>query len=201
MTSEVTYAEVSFNNESKSSGVNSSAASKARAAPHKSNAGFPKLLCASLLTLFLLMAISFFIAFVKTAWNCCPKNWKSFSSSCYFISTESATWQESENKCVRMAAHLLVINTQEEQKFIIRNLEQNSAYFVGLSDPEGQRRWQWVDQTPYNESATFWHEGEPSHTSERCVLVNFRYFRGWGWNDVPCYDRQRSVCEMMTIHL
>uniref|UniRef100_A0A2K6SHJ5 C-type lectin domain family 4 member A n=1 Tax=Saimiri boliviensis boliviensis TaxID=39432 RepID=A0A2K6SHJ5_SAIBB len=162
MTSEVTYAEVSFNNESKSSGVNSSA---------------------------------------ETAWNCCPKNWKSFSSSCYFISTESATWQESENKCVRMAAHLLVINTQEEQKFIIRNLEQNSAYFVGLSDPEGQRRWQWVDQTPYNESATFWHEGEPSHTSERCVLVNFRYFRGWGWNDVPCYDRQRSVCEMMTIHL
>ncbi|XP_017367800.1 C-type lectin domain family 4 member A isoform X3 [Cebus imitator] len=235
MTSEITYAEVSFNNESKSSGINSSAASKARTAPHKSNRGFPKLPCASLLMLLLLMAISFFIAFViffqkysqllekKTtkdlvhttlecvkknmttegiAWNCCPKNWKLFSSNCYFISTESASWQESEKKCAGMEAHLLVINTQEEQKFIFQNLEQKSAYFVGLSDPEGQRHWQWVDQTPYNESATFWHQGEPSDTKERCVLLNFRRdLRSWGLNDVPCEDRQRSVCEMMAIHL
>uniref|UniRef100_A0A2K5RPP0 C-type lectin domain family 4 member A n=1 Tax=Cebus imitator TaxID=2715852 RepID=A0A2K5RPP0_CEBIM len=163
MTSEITYAEVSFNNESKSSGINSSAG---------------------------------------IAWNCCPKNWKLFSSNCYFISTESASWQESEKKCAGMEAHLLVINTQEEQKFIFQNLEQKSAYFVGLSDPEGQRHWQWVDQTPYNESATFWHQGEPSDTKERCVLLNFRRdLRSWGLNDVPCEDRQRSVCEMMAIHL
>ncbi|XP_012332181.1 C-type lectin domain family 4 member A isoform X12 [Aotus nancymaae] len=163
MTSEITYAEVRFNNESKSSGLNSSA---------------------------------------ETAWNCCPKNWKSFSSNCYFISTESASWQESEKNCARMEAHLLVINTQEEQKFIFQNLEKKYAYFVGLSDPEGQRRWQWVDQTPYNESSTFWHQDEPSDMNERCVMLNFRYYHGsWGWNDVSCDDLQRSVCEMMKIHL
>ncbi|XP_032126236.1 C-type lectin domain family 4 member A isoform X2 [Sapajus apella] len=210
MTSEITYAEVSFNNESKFSGINSSAASKARTAPHKSNPGFPKLPCASLLMLLLLMAISFFIAFViffqkysqllekkttkdlvHTTLECVKKNM-----------TTEASWQESEKKCAGMEAHLLVINTQEEQKFIFQNLEQKSAYFVGLSDPEGQRRWQWVDQTPYNESATFWHQGEPSDTKERCVLLNFRRdLRSWGLNDVPCEDRQRSVCEMMAIHL
>ncbi|KAI2564264.1 C-type lectin domain family 4 member A, partial [Homo sapiens] len=56
-----------FKNEFKSSGINtaSSAASKERTAPHKSNTGFPKLLCASLLIFFLLLAISFFIAFVR----------------------------------------------------------------------------------------------------------------------------------------
>uniref|UniRef100_F6WM84 C-type lectin domain family 4 member A n=1 Tax=Callithrix jacchus TaxID=9483 RepID=F6WM84_CALJA len=202
MISEITYAEVRFNDASKSSGIDSSAASKARTAPHKSSTGFPKLLCASLLMFFLLMAISFFIAFVKTAWNCCPKNWKLFSSNCYFISTESASWQESEKKCARMEAHLLVINTREEQNFIFQNLEENSAYFVGLSDPEGQRHWQWVDQTPYNESSTFWHQGEPNDRNERCVTLNFRrYPRSWGWNDVSCDGHQSSVCEMMKIHL
>nr|XP_021522319.1 C-type lectin domain family 4 member A isoform X1 [Aotus nancymaae] len=207
--------------------LTSSSASKARTAPHKSNTGFPKLLCASLLMLLLLMAISFFIAFViffqkysqllekkttkdvvhttlecvkknmtteETAWNCCPKNWKSFSSNCYFISTESASWQESEKNCARMEAHLLVINTQEEQKFIFQNLEKKYAYFVGLSDPEGQRRWQWVDQTPYNESSTFWHQDEPSDMNERCVMLNFRYYHGsWGWNDVSCDDLQSTA--------
>ncbi|PNI21001.1 CLEC4A isoform 3 [Pan troglodytes] len=204
MTSEITYAEVRFKNEFKSSGINtaSSAASKERTAPHKSNAGFPKLPCASLLIFFLLLAISFFIAFVKTAWSCCPKNWKSFSSNCYFISTESASWQDSEKDCARMEAHLLVINTQEEQDFIFQNLQEESAYFVGLSDPEGQRHWQWVDQTPYNESSTFWHPREPSDPNERCVVLNFRKSpKRWGWNDVNCLGPQRSVCEMMKIHL
>ncbi|XP_011920065.1 PREDICTED: C-type lectin domain family 4 member A isoform X3 [Cercocebus atys] len=204
MTSEITYAEVRFQNESKFSGIDSasSAASKERTAPHKSNTGFSKLLCASLMIFFLLLAISFFIAFFKTAWSCCPKNWKPFSSNCYFISTESASWQKSEKDCARMEAHLLVINTREEQDFIFQNLQEESAYFVGLSDPEGQRHWQWVDQTPYNESSTFWHPHEPSDPDERCVVLNFRKTpKRWGWNDIHCNVHQRSVCEMMKIHL
>eukprot|EP00069_Balaena_mysticetus_P007440 bmy_05553T0 len=69
--------------------------------------------------------------------------------------TEENTWDESEKRCSRMKAHLLVINTKDEQDIITRKLKINSVYYVGLSDPEGKRHWQWVDQTPYNESATF----------------------------------------------
>ncbi|ELK34788.1 C-type lectin domain family 4 member A [Myotis davidii] len=53
-----------------------------------------------------------------------------------------------------MKAHLLVINSKEEQDFIIQNLNKSKEYYVGLSDPEGNRDWQWVDQTPYNANAT-----------------------------------------------
>ncbi|XP_053413699.1 C-type lectin domain family 4 member A [Nycticebus coucang] len=242
MASEITYAEVTFRNGSKFSGTNSDppAAPKERTTPHKSNPGFPKLLCASLIILFLLLAISFFIAFIiffqkysqllkkitedksttkesthttlecvknnlaipEKVWSCCPKNWKSFSSKCYFISTESRSWSESQKNCSGMQAHLTVINTKEEQDFIIQNLSKDSAYFVGLSDPEGQRHWQWVDQTPYNDSATFWHPKEPSDPNERCVIVNYPRPRGkWGWNDVYCDNAQRSVCEMTKIYL
>ncbi|XP_076711432.1 C-type lectin domain family 4 member A-like [Callospermophilus lateralis] len=86
-------------------------------------------------------------------WSCCPKNWKSFSSSCYFISTDSKSWNKSEENCSRMEAHLLVINSKEEQDFIIPNLQIDAVYDVGLSDPECQRHWQWVHGTPYNPSA------------------------------------------------
>ncbi|XP_069347024.1 C-type lectin domain family 4 member A-like isoform X3 [Eulemur rufifrons] len=202
MALKITSAQVRFKNGSNSSGTNSEspAAPKERTTSNKSNPSFPKLFWASLLILFLLLKISFFIAFIKKVWSCCPKNWKSFSSKCYFIATESKSWNESEKACSRMEAHLLVINTKDEQDFIIQNLDKHSAYFVGLSDPKGQRRWQWVDQTPYNKSATFWLPDEPSNRNERCVVLQTRY-SSWGWNDVPCFQSQRSVCEMMNIYL
>ncbi|ELW67614.1 C-type lectin domain family 4 member A [Tupaia chinensis] len=151
----------------------------------------------------------------QKVWSCCPKNWKSFGSNCYFVSTESKSWSESERSCSQMGAHLLVINSKAEQDFIIKDLNQHSAYYVGLSDPEGQGHWQWVDQTPYNESISFWHPGKPNNPDERfwhpnepnnpdeqCVTVNFRSAdQQWGWNDVHCDHPERSVCKMMEIYL
>uniref|UniRef100_A0A452SAM2 C-type lectin domain family 4 member A n=1 Tax=Ursus americanus TaxID=9643 RepID=A0A452SAM2_URSAM len=135
-------------------------------------------------------------------WSCCPKAWKSFSSNCYFISTTRRNWTESERNCLEMKAHLLVIHTKDEQDFIFQNLDINSAYYIGLSDPKGTRDWQWVDQTPYSESVTFWHSGEPNNPDEGCVMLNFRYIsRKWGWNDVACNGRHKSLCKMMKIHL
>ncbi|XP_073932237.1 C-type lectin domain family 4 member A isoform X2 [Castor canadensis] len=197
MASEITYAEVRFKNESKSSDTNSPAAPKEKITRHQSNPDFLILLFVSLLILFLLLAISFCVAFIRKVWSCCPKNWKSFSSHCYFFSTYSKSWSKSEEDCSRMQAHLLVINTKEEQDFVIKNVHPSYAYYIGLSDPEGQNHWQWADQTPYNQSATFWHPGEPSDIKERCVLLNYRaYDISWGWNDVLCDGAQRSVCEM-----
>ncbi|XP_046295976.1 C-type lectin domain family 4 member A-like [Marmota monax] len=132
-------------------------------------------------------------------WSCCPKNWKSFSSSCYFISSKQRSWKESQENCSRMEAHLVVINSKEEQDFITWNLNKSHAYFVGLSDPEGQRHWQWIGQTPYNENTTFWHLGEPNRVQERCVVLNYR--KQWGWNDIFCAHVQSSICEMMKIYL
>ncbi|XP_016077233.1 PREDICTED: C-type lectin domain family 4 member A-like [Miniopterus natalensis] len=237
MTSEITYAEVRFTNESKSLGTKSEppAAPKEKTSLHKSNPGFPKVLLPLLLMLLLLLAISFFIAFIiffqkysqllkekktikefthtalecmkenltmeENVWSCCPKNWKSFNFHCYFFSTKARNWMDSKKNCSEMKAHLLVINTKEEQDFITQNLDKTHAYYLGLSDPEGKRAWQWVDQTPYNKSATFWHPGEPNNPAERCVILNAPFQVLWGWNDIPCINSHMSVCKMMKIYL
>ncbi|XP_065779042.1 C-type lectin domain family 4 member A [Muntiacus reevesi] len=136
-------------------------------------------------------------------WSCCPKNWEAFSSNCYFISNGFNIWNDSEKKCLRMNAHLLVINTKAEQDFITQKLRINFAYYVGLSDRTsamGKRHWQWVDQTLYNESATFWHQGEPNNPNERCVMLN-AISRKWGWNDSPCNEVHKFICKMMKIYL
>uniref|UniRef100_A0A8C6IEG5 C-type lectin domain family 4, member b1 n=1 Tax=Mus spicilegus TaxID=10103 RepID=A0A8C6IEG5_MUSSI len=135
-------------------------------------------------------------------WSCCSKDWKLFGSHCYLVPTvsSSASWNKSEENCSHMGAHLVVIHSQEEQDFITGILDTHAAYFIGLWDT-GHWQWQWVDQTPYEESITFWHNGEPSSDNEKCVIVNYRRKTGWGWNDIPCSLEQNSVCQMKKINL
>ncbi|XP_006875527.1 PREDICTED: C-type lectin domain family 4 member A isoform X1 [Chrysochloris asiatica] len=236
MTSEITYAEVRFQNQSNSSDANSDppAAPKEKTSPQKSNSGFTKQLLVSLLILLLLLAISFFTAFIiffqrysqipkeKTnakifhekltcekrnltvegkSWDCCPEKWIAFNTSCYFISPEAKSWNESEKNCCGMGAHLLVINTVEEQKLILTHVQQEFAYYLGLSDPEGNNdQWQWIDHSPYNKNVKLWHPGEPSNPKERCVTLNYRK-KNWGWNDINCKQKEHSICKMLKIYL
>ncbi|KAH0521211.1 C-type lectin domain family 4 member A [Microtus ochrogaster] len=169
---------------------------------HESCLRFSRVLFILFTIYFLLLTILFSIALINKVWSCCPKDWESFSSHCYFIPTDAASWSKSQEKCSSMGAHLMVVHSREEQDFITKILNRNTAYFIGLSDP-GHRQWRWVDQTSYNESATFWHPGEPSSDHEQCVTINRRSYSrsSWGWNDIPCSDTQRSVCQMKKIYL
>ncbi|XP_054999577.1 C-type lectin domain family 4 member A-like [Sorex araneus] len=87
------------------------------------------------------------------SWSCCPKNWKPFGSSCYFFYTETRDWSDSEKNCERMQAHLLVVDSKEEQDFINKNVLSSRYYFLGLSNLKNGH-WEWVNETPYNHSAT-----------------------------------------------
>ncbi|XP_053775451.1 C-type lectin domain family 6 member A [Desmodus rotundus] len=136
----------------------------------------------------------------EKVWGCCPSTWKSFDSSCYFIPSEQNFWTKSEQNCVKMGAHLVVINTIAEQNFIVQQLNKSLSYFLGLSDPQGNGNWQWIDQTPYTESVRLWHQDEPNFSAEECASLVFWNHRGWGWNDVFCDSKRNSICEMKKIY-
>nr|XP_004610536.1 unnamed protein product [Sorex araneus] len=199
MTIESSYGEVRFMNEAQSSATPSEApaAAKEKTNPCKSNTGFLKLLLASLLIL-LLLKITLLIAFIRNSWSCCPMNWKPFGSNCYFFTSEIKNWTDSEKHCAGMQAHLLVVDSKEERDFINKNVIKKHAYYFGLSDLQNGH-WEWVDETPYNHSATFWHPGEPNFDYEHCVVLEFR--EKWGWNDISCNKSQHSICEMLKIYL
>ncbi|KAM9673350.1 LOW QUALITY PROTEIN: C-type lectin domain family 6 member A-like [Trichechus inunguis] len=151
----------------------------------------------------------------EKVWGCCPSTWMSFDSSCYFISTEKNSQTRFEQNCVGMGGHLVVINTEVEQNFIVQQLNKSLPYFLGLSDPQGKNNWQWIDQTPYKEnllanhrrmflpfvSFRFWHEKEPNFSGEQCVVIVFWTPGKWGWNDVFCDLKMNLICEMKKIYL
>jgi C-type lectin domain family 6 protein A len=38
------------------------------------------------------------------------------------------------------------------QNFIVQQLNESFSYFVGLSDPQGDGSWQWIDHTPFKKN-------------------------------------------------
>ncbi|KAF1495761.1 C-type lectin domain family 6 member A, partial [Pygoscelis antarcticus] len=82
-------------------------------------------------------------------WTCCPKGWKRFQESCYYVSDDKMPWAESVQNCTGMGSHLVVINSKAEQ---LRQFRTGTNYYIGLR-AQAVGHWQWVDQTPYNETA------------------------------------------------
>ncbi|NWT90946.1 CLC6A protein, partial [Lanius ludovicianus] len=103
-------------------------------------------------------------------WMCCPMGWRRFQRSCYFLSTDKMNWAESEQNCTGMGSQLVVINSKAEQVEIVTNIYE-TKYYIGLSAYKNGK-WQWVDQTPYGKTATFWKPGEPNLLfAEKCAAI------------------------------
>uniref|UniRef100_A0A8C3FSR7 C-type lectin domain-containing protein n=1 Tax=Chrysemys picta bellii TaxID=8478 RepID=A0A8C3FSR7_CHRPI len=136
-------------------------------------------------------------------WTCCPMGWKHFQSSCYYFSIDTMNWSDSETNCTGMSSHLVVINTGTEQDFILNWIKrtvtsfQNKNYYIGLTDQAQEGQWHWVDQTPYNETAAFWRQGEPSNSKmENCAVMHAETNANRkNWNDIPCSTKVNRICE------
>ncbi|OBS80079.1 hypothetical protein A6R68_21718, partial [Neotoma lepida] len=121
--------------------------------------------------------------------NCCPLNWKHFQSSCYFFSTTTLTWPSSLKNCSQMGAHLVVINTPEEQEFLFQTKPKKKEFYIGLTDQVVEGQWQWVDDTPFTEDLSFWDAGEPNNIVyvEDCATIRDSGNPRKNWNDIPCF--------------
>ncbi|XP_008059127.1 C-type lectin domain family 10 member A [Carlito syrichta] len=127
--------------------------------------------------------------------TCCPVNWVEHAGSCYWFSQSGETWPEAEKYCQLENAHLVVINSREEQNFVQGRL--GSSYtWMGLSDPEGV--WKWVDGTDYENNFKNWKPGQPDdwHGHGLGGGEDCAHFHPDGrWNDDVCQRPYRWICE------
>lgn len=135
-------------------------------------------------------------------WMCCPKGWRRFQRSCYFLSTDKMAWAESEQNCTGMGSQLVVINSKAEQVFLSEQIKRDPKrenFHIGLfAEKVGQ--WQWVDKTPYNVTAAFWRRGEPSDSpDENCTIMHVPGQPLNNWNDVRSDLLHHRICEAAAV--
>lgn len=51
----------------------------------------------------------------------CPQDWLMFASSCYYISAQRRSWDDSRQHCLQNGADLVIIHSTQEQVLFIRN--------------------------------------------------------------------------------
>ncbi|XP_011909105.1 PREDICTED: asialoglycoprotein receptor 2 isoform X3 [Cercocebus atys] len=127
--------------------------------------------------------------------TCCPVNWVEHQGSCYWFSRSGKAWAEAEKYCQLENSHLVVINSWEEQKFIVQHTNPFNTW-IGLTDSDGS--WKWVDGTDYRHNYKNWAVAQPDDWhghelggSEDCVEVR----PDGRWNDDFCLQVHRWVCE------
>ncbi|XP_034147105.1 C-type lectin domain family 4 member F-like [Esox lucius] len=85
-----------------------------------------------------------------------PNGSKVFGNSIYYVSTEKNDWEYANLDCLKRGAQLVIINNQEEQKFLIT---LNIRSWIGLTDRETEGTWKWVDDTPLTTATTVGSSG------------------------------------------
>ncbi|XP_018520423.1 C-type lectin domain family 4 member M [Lates calcarifer] len=127
----------------------------------------------------------------------CPTDWKNIRSRCYFLSSESKTWEESRRYCLSKGADLVVINTEQEQRDLYRlDGTSNLLFWIGLHDTGGT--FKWVDGSALTKP--FWQSGQPDrggpNNREDCVEMYHSNPVLANWNDAPCGSKRHWLCEM-----
>ncbi|CAH1799120.1 unnamed protein product [Owenia fusiformis] len=123
--------------------------------------------------------------------------------SCYnFVGDTRLFFKQASNYCKKLGGYLLIVETNEENEFIISTLKADKMRADILT---GGRRFKpnstWVWSThpneqkkPFKDGIT-WMEGEPSNEeNEECLAVNIN-----GWNDVDCFYGYQFICEAIPI--
>ncbi|XP_052610693.1 CD209 antigen-like protein 2 [Peromyscus californicus insignis] len=124
----------------------------------------------------------------------CPWDWELFQGSCYLFSQTQGSWEASASSCQDLGAHLVIINSVEEQRFMkYWNVRKNQRSWIGLSDLRREDSWQWVDGTPLQLS--FWKEGEPNNDGDEDCVELFTD----DWNDNKCTEQNFWVCEQPSV--
>ena len=144
--------------------------------------------------------------------NPCPFQWLPFGGHCYRLVLETLQWQEAEKYCQSLPhrrhgpAHLVAINSEEEQQFlagyaqVTRQATSFSYFWIGLNDIDHEGQYVWVGTSigeSENQGFRNWISAGhtyPGHSNYDCALTHSSH--GWKWFQHPCSYRYFFVCEV-----
>ncbi|XP_052778688.1 MAM and LDL-receptor class A domain-containing protein 1-like [Mya arenaria] len=129
-------------------------------------------------------------------------------TSCYSFHITPRSWYEAVDECKSEASngHLVGINSELEQQFLVDAMQTNAAYttagqhgwYTSGNDERTEASFMWTDTGyPYSLNYTDWHAGQPNNVgnAQDCLLLQYQS-SDYEWGDVDCADKHPFICEM-----
>ncbi|XP_051838856.1 lithostathine-1-alpha-like [Antechinus flavipes] len=132
-----------------------------------------------------------------SARSSCPQGFGLHGSHCYGILGSEETWNTAELLCQGYpSGHLGSLLNEAEATFVATMIMENRVkdpVWIGLHDPNKNRRWRWSSNALYLYKA--WEKGFPGNTDPNyCVsLTPESGFQRW--KDEPCQNENLFLCK------
>ncbi|NXP80281.1 CL17A protein, partial [Ramphastos sulfuratus] len=78
----------------------------------------------------------------------CPPGWLQFARTCYYFSTTPKSWMQAKDSCAELNAHLVIVDSEQENKFLANQIMENRVFWLGLADAHREGDWQWLGGAP-----------------------------------------------------
>jgi len=124
----------------------------------------------------------------------CDDDWIHYEDLCYRVVTETKVFNHAERFCVIHSAHLISIESKEENDKIFNLVETSIGQpgkiriWLGMERVSSDSRLHWVDNKPL--SFENWAPGEPDQTGACVQMIH----KGW-WEDTSCTQLLPFICK------
>uniref|UniRef100_A0A9J7ZY04 Si:dkey-26c10.5 n=1 Tax=Cyprinus carpio carpio TaxID=630221 RepID=A0A9J7ZY04_CYPCA len=119
----------------------------------------------------------------------CGKGWLRFENTCYFLSQNRFTWQQSRQECQRLGGDLAVITNERVQMYLSR--KGSLHYWIGLNHL-GTNEWTWINNTV--STVRYW--GDLSLPGE-CAILAGNEPPERSWRPSSCSLYLQYICQKM----
>lgn len=125
------------------------------------------------------------------SYSSCPPKWKVKENTCYYFSSRTNTWRESLSYCIEQHAHLVSVESDEEQGFLRDNIIDKGTHWLGMTDIEQEGKWRWNEDSKLV-TISFWDIDEPKKGyNKNCGLM---YSNG-SWASAACSLSYHWICK------
>jgi formylglycine-generating enzyme required for sulfatase activity len=127
----------------------------------------------------------------------------------YYKLTASLNWLQAEAQAVEMGGHLVTINDNNENAWLVSTFGSSESFWIGYTDKDDEGNWKWISAETSTYTNWFQHAGggwEPNNfeQGEDAGIINFIFrdqneYGPGKWNDVKEDAQMRGIVEISMI--
>lgn len=108
------------------------------------------------------------------------------------------TWKDCEKAAINEGSHLVTINDEEEQVWLVQTFGPHETYWIGFTDEGDEGHWYWVSGEPV--TYINWQPGEPSNYQgiENYGEMDTNWPHNGKWNDDKEAVLERAIIEKIS---
>uniref|UniRef100_UPI0037E7D016 ladderlectin-like n=1 Tax=Semicossyphus pulcher TaxID=241346 RepID=UPI0037E7D016 len=123
----------------------------------------------------------------EARFNLCPRDWISYGSRCFHISSSYMTWYSAEEHCNSLGAQLASATSPQEYAALqqMTRLTGQSTAWLGGFNLQGQ--WMWIDRQGYYFDNFY---AQSSVSTHPCIFLQPNH----GWGNTNCGSVRSFIC-------